>query len=150
MGPTDSENRRNNAEWWSRGLRFECAGCGRCCRGEPGAVFFTPEEGRRVGKSLGVEEGDFLKTYVTSKWGRPSFVERRNGDCIFYDAEKARCAIYPLRPAQCAFFPFWYSVTKSAAVWRWHAKQCPGMDRGRLYTALEIREFLRQNPFEDL
>ncbi|MDR2137059.1 MAG: YkgJ family cysteine cluster protein, partial [Synergistaceae bacterium] len=96
------------------------------------------------------EERDFLRTYVTGKLGRPSFTERRNGDCIFYDAERARCAIYPLRPAQCALFPFWHSVTESAAAWGWHARRCPGMNRGRLYAAEEIREFLRQNPFDDL
>jgi Fe-S-cluster containining protein len=138
------------AEWWNEGLRFECVGCGRCCRGEPGAIFFTPDEGKRIRASLKLREDEFLKAYVTNKCGRPSFIERQNGDCIFYDAEKACCAIYPIRPAQCALFPFWLSVLESESMWSWHAKHCPGMNKGPLHTAEKIRELLRRSPFQDL
>jgi Fe-S-cluster containining protein len=101
-------------------------------------------DGRRL------EKQEFRRRCVTLKWGRPSFVERPNGDCVFYDAEKARCKIYPLRPAQCALFPFWPSVMDSKADWDREARHCPGMNEGRLRPAEEIRALLLQNPFEDL
>ncbi|MDR1979110.1 MAG: YkgJ family cysteine cluster protein [Synergistaceae bacterium] len=144
------EPRASEVEWWSEGVRFSCIGCGRCCRGEPGAIFFTPGEEARIRDSLGIDEAAFRRTYVTGKWGRPSFVERRNGDCVFYDPESAKCSIYPLRPAQCSLFPFWFSVMESREEWDRQARQCPGMNEGRLRTAGEIRKLLEQNPFRDL
>jgi Fe-S-cluster containining protein len=127
-------------------------GCGRCCRGEPGAVFFSPEEEARIleaaefdGRKL--EKWEFRRLCVTLKWGRPSFVERPNGDCVFYDAEMARCKIYPLRPVQCVLFPFWLSVMESKTDWDREARRCPGMNDGRLYSAEEIGALLAQDPF---
>jgi Fe-S-cluster containining protein len=134
-------------QWWNQGVRFTCIGCGRCCRGEPGAIFFTPEEGLRVRNFLGLDEKAFLRLYVTRKWGSPSFIERRNGDCIFYDAESSKCSIYSLRPAQCSLFPFWLSVMESREEWDRQAAQCPGMNEGRLYAPEEIRSLLERDPF---
>ena len=136
--------------WWSEGVRFTCTGCGRCCRGEPGAIFFTPEEGERIREHLDMEPKEFERVCVTRKWGRPSFRERRNGDCVFYNAETARCAIYPVRPAQCALFPFWPSVMESRAEWDRQARHCPGMNDGRLHSAEAIRALLDRTPFGDL
>jgi len=136
--------------WWSEGVFFSCKGCGRCCRGEPGAIFFTFEEGERVRKFLGVEEAEFQRRYVTFMWGRPSFVERRNGDCVFYDTTGAKCVIYPFRPLQCVLFPFWASVMESKEEWDDQARHCPGMNDGRLHVADEILSSLAQNPFSDL
>jgi Fe-S-cluster containining protein len=137
-------------KWWSGGVRFVCIECGRCCRGEPGAIFFTPEEGARIREKLKVEESEFRRRYVTNKWGSPSLVERQNGDCVMYDAETAKCVIYPLRPAQCSLFPFWPSVMESREEWEEQTKHCPGMNEGRFYAADEIQRFLDQCPFQDL
>ena len=134
-------------EWWSEGVLFSCKGCGRCCRGEPGAIFFTPEEGERVRNFLRVSEAEFIRDYVTLRWGAPSFVERRNGDCVFYDAAAAKCAIYPIRPLQCVLFPFWVSVMESREEWDKEARRCPGMDAGQVHAAEEIRSFLARDPF---
>ena len=137
--------------WWKEGARFTCIGCGRCCRGEPGAIFFTPEEEKSVREYLGLGEDDFRQDYVTLKWGKenPSFIERLNGDCVFL-VGGAKCSIYHHRPAQCSIFPFWPSVMESRAAWDEHARHCPGMNDGRLYTEEEIQKFLIQCPFEDL
>ncbi|MDR2528799.1 MAG: YkgJ family cysteine cluster protein [Synergistaceae bacterium] len=137
-------------EWWGEGVRFACVECGRCCRGEPGAIFFTAREGERVREVLGLTEDEFQRAYVTLRWGRPSFVERRNGDCVFLAADGARCRIYPLRPAQCALFPFWPSIMASKDEWNYHAERCLGMNAGRLYSPNEIHCLLNQTPFEDL
>jgi Fe-S-cluster containining protein len=138
-------------EWWrEEGAKFTCARCGSCCRGEPGAIFFTPEEEVRIRERLKIGEDEFRRTYVTLKWGRPSFRERRNGDCVFYDASGAKCAIYSFRPAQCSLFPFWPSLLASKAEWDEEAKRCLGINEGRIYTSEEIQELLKQCPFEDL
>jgi Fe-S-cluster containining protein len=143
-------------EWWSEGVRFTCLGCGRCCRGEPGAIFFTPEEENRIIEAIEIDgrklcKQEFRERCVTLKWGRPSFIERAGGgECVFYDAETARCKIYPLRPAQCVLFPFWHSVMDSKEDWTLEALRCPGMNEGRLHTAKEIHALLEQDPFDDL
>jgi Fe-S-cluster containining protein len=136
--------------WWSGGAFFSCTGCGRCCRGEPGAIFFTPEEGERVRKFLGLDEAKFKRDCVTLAWGRPSFRERRNGDCVFYDALSAKCSIYHIRPLQCALFPFWPSVMESREVWDKEALRCPGMNSGQFHTAEEIKGALTLDPFGGL
>lgn len=127
--------------WWDEGLRFRCLGCGRCCRGEPGAIFFTPEEGQRVAAYLGISRSE-LQRKVTLQWGPPSFRERPNGDCIFYDAETSRCSIYPVRPSQCRSFPFWPEVLESPASWEAYAARCPGMNEGPLLSPAEITEWV--------
>ena len=136
--------------WWSEGVRFGCIGCGRCCRGEPGAIFFTPEEEMRLTEHLNLDQETFRERYVTRKWGHPSFIERRNGDCVFYNAQEAKCTIYSLRPLQCSLFPFWPSVMESRQDWESHAKHCPGMNEGLIHPKESIRALLMLNPFEDL
>jgi Fe-S-cluster containining protein len=142
-------------KWWNGGVRFACIECGRCCRGEPGAIFFTPEEGQRVRDFLGLSEMRFRSNYVTMMWGWPSFVERQNGDCVFYDVNTSKCSIYPIRPAQCALFPFWPSVIESKEEWNAQAKHCPGMNEGHYHSAEVIRAavanlFFALPPFNEL
>ena len=62
--------------WWEEGLRFTCLGCGRCCRGEPGAIYFTPEEEAAMAAFLGVDVGEFRNRFVTGKWRAPSLKEK--------------------------------------------------------------------------
>ena len=130
--------------WWGRGVRFSCVGCGRCCRGEPGAIFFSPAEGERVCALLSIDERTFRRRFVTLRWGPSSFVEKANGECIFYRAKDARCSIYAVRPSQCRLFPFWADVMRSEESWAAYAEDCPGMNDGRLYSALEIEALLRE------
>ncbi|MCR5347640.1 MAG: YkgJ family cysteine cluster protein [Fretibacterium sp.] len=129
------------SRWWEEGLRFHCLGCGRCCRGEPGAIFFTPEEARRIAGYLGISRAE-LRRQITMRWGRPSFRERPNGDCVFYDADSARCSIYPVRPSQCRSFPFWPETLRSRAEWDRYAARCPGMNEGPLLSPAEITEWV--------
>ena len=93
---------------------------------------------------LSVDENTFRRRFVTLRWGRPSFVERPNGDCIFYRADEARCSVYLVRPSQCRLFPFWPEVMRSEAGWASYARSCPGMNDGRLYSAREIEALLRE------
>jgi Fe-S-cluster containining protein len=61
--------------------------------------------------------------------------EKANYDCVFW---KDGCTVYDARPLQCKTFPFWQSNLDSAASWKSAAKDCPGIDCGRLYSAEEI------------
>ena len=142
----------NDQECWCRyGLKFFCMGCGRCCRGEPGAIFFNQQEFNIIAKTLGISRLELREKYVTMRWGRPSFKERPNGDCIFYNSQKARCMIYPVRPTQCRTFPFWPEVLKSRESWDKFASRCPGMNEGELFLPSRILDFVEEcnSWFED-
>ncbi|MDD3917869.1 MAG: YkgJ family cysteine cluster protein [Synergistaceae bacterium] len=136
--------------WWEEGLHFTCLGCGRCCRGEPGAIFFTPEEEEKIASFLSLPVSEFRRRYVTSRWRAPSLKEKNNGDCVFYDAAADRCFIYRVRPLQCRLFPFWPALLESEEAWNQAAALCPGMNQGDFHTAREIRGLLGLNPFPDL
>jgi len=132
--------------WYAEGLRFECLGCGRCCRGEPGAIWITPEENLRIPQYLSLDASEW-RNRLTWKWVFVSIRERANGSCVFYDEETARCGIYPVRPAQCDLFPFWPSIMKCRENWDENARTCPGMNQGRLHTREEIETLLSRSPF---
>ena len=146
----DSRENLPSALWWEKGLRFSCLGCGRCCRGEPGAIFITPVEESAIACFLGISTEIFGKRYKTSRWKAPSLKEKKNGECIFYQAENAGCSVYPVRPLQCRLFPFWPVLLSSEEEWEKAAEDCPGMNSGRLYPAPEIAELLAQCPFPSL
>jgi len=137
-------------KWWSGGLRFSCIGCGRCCQGEPGAIWITEVEKKRIALNLDVEEDTFLNSCCTTRWGGLSLKERKNGDCFFWDRGSGKCSIYQVRPLQCRLFPFWPSILVSRENWEEQAIQCPGMDRGKYYSAEEIAGKLQLSPFPDL
>ena len=64
-------------------------------------------------------------------------------DCEFLDREKipgkAVCGVYEDRPAQCRTWPFWPSVIKSKQTWERAKRVCPGIDKGKKYTLVQIR-----------
>lgn len=136
--------------WWSKGLWFECIGCGRCCRGEPGAVWFTPQEGWNIARAINLSEDEFRERYVTWSYGRESLRELKNGDCVFYRRQDDRCGIYKARPVQCRLFPFWPSLLESEEAWEEAACSCPGMNSGRYYGPDLIARFLKAAPFGNL
>jgi Fe-S-cluster containining protein len=64
-------------------------------------------------------------------------------DCPLLD-EAQRCRAYAVRPKQCATWPFW---TENLVPEVWHGPVsacCPGVGRGRLYTAADIRRIARE------
>lgn len=126
------------APWYGEGLFFSCLGCGRCCRGEPGAVWFTEEELHAMAEKVGLSPEQFRREYVWNRYGRPSLREKANYDCIFLDRNPDRCRIYDVRPAQCRDFPFWPDVLKSRAAWDAYAETCPGMNQGAFHPASAI------------
>ncbi|MGI6784685.1 MAG: YkgJ family cysteine cluster protein [Aminivibrio sp.] len=136
--------------WWEEGLRFSCIGCGRCCRGEPGAIFYTPEEEAALAAQLGLSLQEFRDRYTTSRWEAPSLKEKRGGDCIFHDEKTNLCLVYEVRPMQCRLFPFWPSLLESPETWERAALSCPGMNDGDWHSPEEIADLLADCPFPDL
>lgn len=123
--------------WWSGGLHFECLGCGRCCRGEPGGIFVTPEEEKRIAAFLELSADEFRRRYETGRWRFPSVKESRDGRCVM-NCPDNRCRVYALRPVTCRTWPFWPEVLASPEAWNAAAAQCPGMNSGPLWEAWQI------------
>ncbi len=140
------DTREKALPWYAGGVRFTCLGCGRCCRGEPGAIWVTPGEGKKIAEYLSLNAVAWRGS-LTRRWVFPSIRERENGTCLFYDEPTSRCTIYSVRPTQCSLFPFWPSLMKSRENWDDHAISCPGMNSGRLYAREEIDGILAVAPF---
>jgi len=129
-----------NDLWYKDGLRFECLQCGSCCSGFSGTVQVSDAEIATLALRLAISESEFRKDYTrTVGGGATSLIEKKNKDCIFFDKERG-CTVYADRPRQCRTWPFWRSNVYSPDSWKRGAKRCPGINRGRLYTADLIKE----------
>ncbi len=138
-GPRETAGRL--PRWFSGGLRFECLGCGRCCRGEAGGIFMRPAEEARIALALGLDVAELRRRAETSRWRFPSLRERAGGECVMLGAG-ARCGIYAVRPIQCRTWPFWPELLQSPEAWRSAARRCPGMDSGPLWSEERILKIL--------
>lgn len=130
-----------NEKWYRDGLRFTCTQCGNCCSGEPGYVWATREEIRRISEFLGRTDGWLDRSQLRRVGLYYSLTEKPGGDCVFLKREdgKALCSIYPVRPLQCRTWPFWNENLGSAGQWaQVHRDKCPGMNTGRAYTYVQI------------
>jgi len=145
-----TQSELNYKPWWSEGLLFSCLGCGRCCRGEPGAIWVSGTNIVEAAEATGLEPADFERIFVTRRWKRPSLREKPNGDCVMYEREGDRCGIYNVRPEQCSLFPFWPSVLRSRAEWQKASRSCPGIGQGGFYSPEEIKALLDLCPYPDL
>lgn len=140
----DANPERDAAPWWGGGLRFECMGCGRCCRGAPGGIFMLPDEERRIAAHVGVPVEELRRRFETTRWRFPSLRETSGGRCIMNDGN-GRCGIYPCRPVECRTWPFWPELLASPEAWARAARRCPGMDCGALWSAEEIAAVLAEH-----
>ena len=125
-------------DWFSDGLSFECTRCGDCCRGEPGYVWVTLEEAGAIAASVAMPFRDFESSCLRRIGRKMSLLEKPNGDCILWQDGKG-CTVYDVRPLQCRTFPFWSENIRSAQAWHDLAARCPGVDKGRRFSADEIR-----------
>lgn len=148
------KDRSGGPEWFDApdpdtgevGLRFGCTQCGNCCSGPPGYVGFTPAEAGAIAARLGLSEEQFLARYTQDTPRGRSIRDDRTDDgwdCVFLDRTsqpgRALCAIYEVRPAQCRSWPFWPELLRSRRDWVRVKARCPGLDRGRLFTPVQIR-----------
>ena len=128
-------------KFWQDGLDFTCQRCGRCCCGEPGIVYFSPQEFDHLveylNKTRNLTREQIIRDYF---WPcRDSYTARDDfpdGHCIFFENG---CTIYEYRPSQCRDFPFWKCNLASKREWDETAQMCPGMNHGKHWTAEEIQ-----------
>jgi len=126
--------------WWQDGLRFRCTACGECCTGEPGHVWVTPEEIKRIAKARGLSKWVFKQRFVVRIGKRSSLKERENGDCCML--KDGKCTVYDAKPLRCTTFPFWEPVLTSREEWNETAERCEGIGQGDLYGHDEIERML--------
>lgn len=132
--------------WYSPGFSFACQRCGKCCGGQPGYVWATAEEVRRIADFLGRKDGWLGPEHVRREGFAYSITERTDGDCVFLhrDAEgKALCSIYPVRPNQCRTWPFWEDNLTDKRAWLWGTRRCSGVrcdkEEGVFYPVVQIQ-----------
>lgn len=128
---------RDRSYFFDNGLRFECTQCGHCCSASPGKVFLSDEEADRIAAFLRLDPDVFRKEHlVTAPYSEASLREKPDHDCIFL--VDGKCSIYEVRPEQCRTYPFWLGILRSKESWDREARECPGMEHGRLFTKEEI------------
>ena len=133
--------------FWSDGLDFSCTRCGKCCCGEPGIVYFNPEEFDRLTDYLktsrNIDRETIIREYMVpfsdSYTARDDFPD---GHCAFFDKG---CTVYEVRPSQCRDFPFWRCNLSSLAAWNETAARCPGIGQGKHHSGEEIAEIARKS-----
>lgn len=132
--------------FWKDGLRFECTRCSACCRLDPGFVFLSAADLRRLLPASGLAFRQFIDTLLrivdVGTGNAVCLKEKPNFDCILWG--DAGCSVYDSRPVQCITYPFWQGVVDSADDWSKEAKSCPGIGRGPIRPADYIAECLLQ------
>lgn len=131
------------------GIRFECQQSGRCCtsRGSYGYVYLSLPDRRRLAQFLGMRTSSFTRRYC-DKSGDYYHLKSPEDDCGFLEGK--RCGVYNARPTQCRTWPFW-PENLNPRVWREEvASFCPGIGKGRLYTADEIKQIIKDGHAESL
>lgn len=66
-----------------------------------------------------------------------ALIEKKNYDCGLWENG---CTAYEARPVQCSTYPFWSWMLEDQQIWNDCAKDCPGMNKGKLWTFEEIEK----------
>ena len=129
--------KKHGAVWYSEGLRFQCQGCGDCCRGPGGYVWMTLEEAVAMAKELGMAFEEFAAKMLRQTLSGLALVDSVQGDCPLLDSG-GRCRVYHSRPLQCRTWPWWDENLVSENRWNDAATRCPGMNKGELHSRIVI------------
>ncbi len=133
----------NKNKFIKQGIRFECQGEGKCCvsRGNYGYVYLSFSDRKRLAAFLKMTTAEFSAKYTEKEDGMVQ-LKYRDKDCPFL--ENNRCRVYDARPWQCRTWPFWPENMDSDIWKREIAPYCPGVGKGRLYSAEEIENILKK------
>lgn len=140
--------KKKKEPFWKQGVRFECQGSGNCCtsRDDYGYVFLTLQDRRRLAAHLGIPTAVLTKQYCEKTPEEEYHLRHPELDCCFL--EEKRCSVYEARPTQCRTWPFW-PENMPPKVWKKEiVSSCPGIGKGRLYTAEEIERMLEGEELE--
>lgn len=129
--------------FYENGLCFTCKRCSDCCRLSPGVVYLSREDLTKLCHEFNLNAEEFVARYC--RWVMYydgnyvlSLQETREYDCILW-TEKG-CRAYEGRPVQCSTYPFWSWMLSDRKEWDACAKDCPGINKGRLWSFEEIEE----------
>ena len=125
--------------WFKDGLRFECEGCGNCCKNHSKYeyVWVSEVDIETISTFLSISRDVFISRFCIDVKGYYSILP---GDVECPFLENNRCKIYPVRPKQCSTWPFWSENLKKE-IWEGPVKDCcPGIGKGDLKSADEILE----------
>ena len=147
-----NEDEKSNACFYEKGLSFECQRCSFCCGHSPGFVYLSKNDLFSLCNFFNTSVENFIEKYC--RWADYYFgtqvlslKEKKNYDCILW---KNGCSAYSARPVQCRTYPFWSWMLKDKEVWNECARECPGMNKGRLWTVEEIEknknEYIKNEP----
>jgi len=88
--------------FYKDGLHFECRRCSNCCRYEPGFVFLSYHDLKRLEYATSLSRAECVSRYCRGIYihgtYRLSLIEKDNYDCIFWSEEG--CLVYEHRPLQ--------------------------------------------------
>ena len=142
--------------FYKDGIRFQCQGSGKCCssHGEYGFVYMNLEDRRRMANHLKMKTSAFTKKYCENTSG--SFHLKDNvlkdgsssPECLFLKGKG--CTVYEGRPTQCRTWPFWPEVMNAKSWSKDVVSFCPGINKGRKYTASEIKNILEEQRVSEL
>ena len=128
--------------FYDNGLKFECQRCSFCCGHSPGFVYLSKRDLDALRGFYNLSVKEFVEKY--SRWADYYYgekvlalLEKSNYDCILWENG---CSAYEARPVQCSTYPFWAWMLKDNQTWNDCAKDCPGMNKGRLWTKEEIEK----------
>lgn len=108
--------------WTPAALRFECTGCGDCCK-VSGDVWMTADEAADVARQRGVHADEIMDVRVVEGgWRR---LLRRQDKCVLLSDDN-RCGAYAARPMQCSTYPFWPRILASREAWL--QEPCEGIE----------------------
>ena len=129
-------------KFYADGIKFECQMSGRCCRSRhaDGYVYLSLKDRRRIASHLGISTIKFTRRYTTKTRNQFHFKVLRP-QCAFL--KDNQCSIYEARPLQCRTWPFWPENMKRKVWMRSITRSCPGVGKGRLYSASEIDEIVK-------
>lgn len=130
--------------FWKKGIRFECQGTGQCCvsRGSYGFVYLSLKDRQRMAKHLGLPTRRFTSEYCEKTDGY-FHLKELGKDCRFLKGKQ--CGVYEGRPTQCRTWPFWPENMTPRAWSKEVASFCPGVGKGKTYTAQEISALVKQD-----
>ncbi|MBK6942999.1 MAG: YkgJ family cysteine cluster protein [Planctomycetes bacterium] len=134
------------APWYRDGIRFECTGCGGCCRARNGYeyVYVDPTEARAIARRLGIPLRQFVDEYLIEQH-EDAQMHLRFDDGACSMLKDGKCSVYEERPKQCRTWPFWPENMRKK-VWDSEiAPSTPGVGRGRLWTKAEIEAMVAED-----
>lgn len=132
--------------WYRDGIRFECTGCGGCCRARNGYeyVYVDPDEARAIARRLAIPLSQFVDEYLIEQH-EDAQMHLRFDDGACSMLKDGKCSVYEDRPKQCRTWPFWRENLRKK-VWDSEiAPSTPGVGRGRLWTKAEIEATVEED-----